>query len=134
VPVSERPALVSPEEAARLVGERGFALLDVRSEPEFAEARARSAVNVPWKRAAPSGLVQNTYFIDEVRARFVPEAGLVVYCRADGRSRPAAAALVAAGFADVVVLESGFDGLRDHFGRVVRPGWLAAGLPVERDA
>lgn len=126
------PTLVLAGEAARLVATESYALLDVRSEPEFAESHAAGAVNVPWKRAEATGLVHNTHFIDEVRARFGAGAPLVLYCRAEGRSRSAAAALAAAGFGAVVVVRGGWDGRRDHFGRVVEPGWLAAGLPVER--
>lgn len=124
--------LVPLEEGAALVA-HGYTYLDVRSEAEFAEGRAVGAINVPWRRTAASGMVPNPDFIVEAEARFARDAKLLVACKANGRARAAAEALVEAGFVDVVVLRAGFDGIRDQFGRVVEAGWGGAGLPVESD-
>lgn len=122
--------VASIEEARALVA-AGHSLVDVRSEPEFEEGRAAGAVNVPWRRMGATGIEPNPNFVHDVRQRFGADAKLVVYCKALGRARSAADALVRAGFAEVVVMHGGFDGVRDHFGRVVAPGWGRLGLPVE---
>ena len=124
--------LVSLEEAQALLA-IGYVCLDVRSEAEFSEGRARGAINVPWRRTAPSGMEPNPDFLTQSEAMFAHDTKLVVTCKANGRALAAAEVLASAGFVDVVVLRPGFDGLRDHFGSVVEPGWGRAGLPVESD-
>jgi len=55
----------------------------------------------------------------------------VVGCQSGPRSRRAAAALLQAGFTDIVEMPAGFGGARDAFGRPLA-GWSSQGLPVEK--
>lgn len=113
---------VSAREAHELVSHAEYTYIDVRAAEDFAEAHPRGAVNVPFEGdVAP--------FVAAVRARFSPDAKLVVGCRMGVRSLVAARALVEAGFVDVVDQRAGWDGARDPFGRVVEPGWKREGLP-----
>ncbi len=109
----------------------GYAYVDVRSAPEFSEGRPSGAINVEWRVVGAFGFEPNPRFVDEIRARFATDAPLVIGCKSGDRSFPAAEALVRAGFRNVVVARAGFDGVRDHFGRVVEPGWSRLGLPTE---
>ncbi|HEU4535688.1 MAG TPA: rhodanese-like domain-containing protein [Polyangiaceae bacterium] len=126
------PRRVSPAEALELVERGGYAYLDVRSEPEFADAHPAGAYNVPLAHLAAGGLADNGDFVRVVEAVFAKNARLVVGCKSGGRSRRAAALLAQAGYGDVVDQRAGFDGVRDAFGALVEPGWGRAGLPVER--
>jgi rhodanese-related sulfurtransferase len=126
------PRRVSPRDAHALVASEGYVYLDVRSEPEFADAHPAGAYNVPVAHLAAGGLADNADFLRVVEATFPKDARLVVGCKAGGRSARAAAMLVGAGYALIVDQRAGFDGVRDAFGAVVEPGWARAGLPVER--
>jgi rhodanese-related sulfurtransferase len=126
------PRRLSPHEARDLVEREGYLYLDVRSEPEFADAHPEGAYNVPLAHLDAGGLADNADFLRVVEAAFAKGARLVVGCKSGGRSRRAAALLAAAGYADVVDQRAGFDGVRDAFGAVVEPGWARAGLPVGR--
>lgn len=122
---------VDPVEARELQ-QRGYVYVDVRSPPEFAEGRPAGAINVPWQIIGPSGLVENPDFAAAARDRLALDTPLVIGCKSGTRSRRAAAVLVSAGFSTLVIQRAGFDGVRDHFGRVVEPGWSRVELPVER--
>lgn len=69
-----------------------------------------------------------------VQAALPADARVVVGCQSGGRSLQAAALLAQAGYVDLVNQRAGFGGARDNSGRVVEPGWAAAGLPVESGA
>ncbi|HEU4411093.1 MAG TPA: rhodanese-like domain-containing protein [Polyangiaceae bacterium] len=125
------PRRISPRDAHDLVAREGYLYLDVRSEPEFADAHPEGAYNVPLAHLAAGGLVDNGDFLRVVEAAFPKAARLVVGCKSGGRSRRAADLLARAGY-DVVDQRAGFDGVRDAFGAVVEPGWARAGLPVGR--
>ncbi len=126
------PRRVSPVEARALVEREGYAYLDVRSEPEFADAHPEGAYNVPLAHLGAGGLADNADFLRVVEAVFPKGARLLVGCKSGGRSQRAAGLLAGAGYADVVEQRAGFDGVRDAFGSVVEPGWARAGLPVGR--
>lgn len=123
--------LVSPEEAQRLLLERGYTYVDVRSESEFAAGHPPGAVNIPLQHAVGDRLVDNPRFLEVVALRFRTTDPLLLGCRSGGRSHVAALSLERAGFSRLAELRHGFEGARDAFGRRL-PGWLGHGLPVER--
>lgn len=123
---------VSPAEALELVERDGYAYLDVRSEPEFAEAHPAGAYNVPLAHLAAGGLADNDDFLRVVEALFPKTTRLVVGCKAGGRSLRAATMLKQAGYPDVIDQRAGFDGVRDAFGALTEPGWSRVGLPTEQ--
>ena len=121
---------LTAQEAAALMREQGHAYLDVRTEQEFAAEHAEGAFNVPYKLAGSGGgTIVNPDFVAVVRAAFEPDARLVVGCGSGPRSQAAAAALIAAGFTQVVEQRAGHRGSKDAFGRVLDVGWAASGLP-----
>jgi rhodanese-related sulfurtransferase len=123
---------VSPAEAKQLIDEEGYLYLDVRSEPEFAAGHPAGAQNLPFMHAGPGGMQPNPDFLDLAQALFPRDARLILGCRSGQRSMRAAEALMAAGYTGLIDQRAGFEGPRDSFGRVVEPGWGAAGLPVEQ--
>lgn len=120
---------VSPSEA-RALCEQGYLFVDVRSEPEFAQAHPEGAYNVPLLHAGPGGMAPNPDFLSVMEARFPKDTRLVLGCRSGGRSLKAAEVLLGAGFTDVIDQRAGFDGARDAFGSLTEKGWAAAGLPT----
>jgi rhodanese-related sulfurtransferase len=122
---------VSPEEARKLVDDKGYIYVDVRSEPEYAAGHPKGAHNVPIMHAGPRGMQPNPEFIDVMQALYPKDAKLVVGCRSGQRSMRAADLLTKAGYTKVVDQRAGFEGARDAFGGVSEPGWGPAGLPSE---
>ena len=121
---------VDPDEVAQLIDE-GWSYLDVRSVAEFAESHVPGAYNIPLLDFAPGeGLAPNANFLVEVLATFEPEQGLVVACKAAGRSTSAAAMLAESGFENVVEMRGGFYGEIASDGRIACAGWAPRGLPV----
>lgn len=110
----------------------GSTYVDVRSESEFAEGRPVGAVNVPWQKDGPVGLVANDAFVSVMQRAFEKDQPLVIGCHAGGRSSKAVQALLAAGFTSLANQIAGFDGSRGTFGEIVEPGWKRTELPVER--
>ncbi|MCC6649250.1 MAG: rhodanese-like domain-containing protein [Polyangiaceae bacterium] len=121
---------VMPKEAESLLAE-GYVYVDVRSVPEFEESHPAGAYNAPLMHAGPGGMTPNPEFLAAMQRAFPVDARLLLGCRSGARSLRAAEALAAAGYTDLVDLQTGFDGNRDGFGRVVAAGWRDAGLPVE---
>jgi rhodanese-related sulfurtransferase len=121
---------VGAREAHELMA-AGYAYVDVRSAPEFAEGRPSGAINVEWKVLGAHGFEPNPRFVEQIAAHFSTDTPLIIGCKAGDRSIRAAEALLGAGFREVVVARAGFDGVRDHFGRVVEPGWSRLGLPTD---
>ncbi len=123
---------VSPPEARRLVEDKGYVLIDVRSIPEFEEHRAPGAYNIPFLHKTPDGMVPNEDFEKVVR-RVIPEPerGIVTHCKMGGRSLRAAQQLRALGYTRVADMRGGFDGQRDDGGAVVEKGWVGHELPTE---
>lgn len=124
---------------ARL-GETDSVLIDVRTRaewafvglPDLAQAGKR-VVTVEWQsfpdnRVDPSFVDRLTQTLDGAGA--TKDTELFFICRSGGRSRMAAEAMVAAGFARCRNVAEGFEGPLDedrHRGKVA--GWKAAGLP-----
>ena len=101
---------VPPPEAAQLVAQ-GYAFVDVRSMPEFAEGHPEGAENVPFTPTFPAAFAQK--YPDK-------NAGIVLSCKMGGRSQRAAQALEAAGYTNLVNVAGGLD------------QWAAMGLPVKK--
>jgi rhodanese-related sulfurtransferase len=124
---------VTPNEALALV-EQGWTYVDVRSIPEFEQGHPRGAYNVPLLHKGAAGMVQNSRFVEVMRATFDLGDKLLLGCRSGNRSLRAAEALAAAGFSALIDVRGGFDGERDAAGSVVVEGWSARGLPVATEA
>lgn len=120
-------ARLSPQDAARLLRDEGYAYLDVRTPQEFGLGHPMGAYNVPFVRGGEA------QFLRVVKAVFAADEKLVVGCHTGNRSQAAAEALLAAGYA-VVEQRAGYAGARDPFGRVTERGWQAEGLPSETRA
>ncbi len=131
--MAEDPVRKSPQEVDALVRDHGYVHVDVRTEAEWSAGHPAGALNVPSMLAGPSGMVENPDFVPVMTALFAKDARLVLGCKTGRRSLNAARALLAAGFTDVVDQRAGFEGARDPFGKVVEPGWAAAGLPTEKE-
>jgi rhodanese-related sulfurtransferase len=123
---------VSPAEALRLMREEGYTYLDVRTQTEFDLGHPAGAKNLPWVFERTAGAPPNPQFVKTAEEQFGRDAKLIVGCHTANRSAKAAAALRAAGFANVLEQRAGMAGLRDAFGGVTDPGWEELGLPIER--
>ena len=121
---------ISAETAARAMREQGAIYVDVRSVEEFELGHPEGAYNVPWLVDGQP----NPAFGGVVAGALGRERPLIVGCQTGQRSGPACAALLAAGFRQVVEQHAGYAGQRDAFGRIVEQGWQRAGLPVAMSA
>jgi rhodanese-related sulfurtransferase len=113
---------VSPADANALIEKEGYSYVDVRSVQEFQAGHPKGAYNVPLLDMGPMGMAPNPDFLKVMEKTFAKDSKLVVGCKMGGRSLKAASMLDAAGFANVVDQQAGFD------------GWRPAGLPVSADA
>jgi len=113
---------VSPADANALIEKEGYSYVDVRSVQEFQAGHPKGAYNVPLLDMGPMGMAPNPDFLKVMEQSFPKDSKLVVGCKMGGRSLKAASMLDAAGFANVVDQQAGFD------------GWRPAGLPVSTDA
>lgn len=125
---------ISPAEAAKLISDEGYVLVDVRSVPEFEAGHPAGAYNVPLNHAGANGMTPNPDFLRVMEATFPKDRKLVVACKAGGRSMKAATMLIQAGYSDVVDQRAGWSGAADPFGQGIEPGWQASGLPVATTA
>jgi rhodanese-related sulfurtransferase len=82
-------------------------IIDVRTAQEYAGGHIPGALNIPYDEVADR--------ISEVEAPH----GVALYCLVGPRARRGEAALLGAGYGDVLHLEGGLS------------AWEAAGLPVE---
>ena len=121
---------VGVDEARKLLGEEGYAYLDVRTVREFDEGHPEGAYNVPIAEMGRA----NPDFVAIVKATFPTDAKLVVGCKTGSRSLRAAEILLSQGYTDIVDLRPGILGAMDPFGRVTEPGWQPAGAPVSKTA
>ncbi|MFW6051840.1 MAG: rhodanese-like domain-containing protein [Myxococcota bacterium] len=121
---------VSPQEAKRLMEERGYVYVDVRSIPEFEQGHPQGAYNVPLLHMTPGGMQPNPDFLDVFQALFSKGDKVVVGCRSGGRSLRAAQQLQQLGYTDVVDQRAGFGGATNAFGQKEEEGWQEQGLPV----
>jgi rhodanese-related sulfurtransferase len=138
---------VTPLQAWDLLAqERGAVLVDVRSRPEWSfvgvpdlAKLGKRPVLVAWQHWMPgpqgAAMTPNAAFAEEV-AGAAPDRGAttIFICRSGARSRAAAIAMTAQGYARAFNRAGGFEGGLDpsrHRGRV--DGWKAAGLPWMQD-
>lgn len=120
---------VTPEQALELMNAQGYAYLDVRSVPEFAQGHPTGAYNIPLVHMGPTGGQPNARFLEVVERRFAKDAPLVVGCKTNGRSMQAIALLEHAGFTGLVLQQAGFSGPSPF-----EPGWGPKGLPTSQAA
>lgn len=124
---------VDVAEAKRLIDEEGYRYLDVRSVPEWSGGHPVGAANVPLLHAGAGGMKPNPDFLKVVEKSFAKDEKLVVGCAAGKRSMRAVQLMLDAGFTNVIDVEPGYSGVKDAFGQVRKPGWQAAGLPIETE-
>lgn len=125
---------LTPREAWDLLSQKPQAVLvDVRTEPEWAFVGVpdlrplhREARLVSWQDY-PS-MARNPRF-GEGLADLPKDAPILFLCRSGGRSRAAAIAVTALGFAQCFNVAGGFEGDIDGDGHRGVGGWKAAGLP-----
>jgi rhodanese-related sulfurtransferase len=124
---------LEPKRAKALLDSgEGWVYVDVRTPEEFEAGHPAGAYNVPIAVLDASGrLAPNREFVPVMRKRFPPGSKLLLGCAVGGRSRHACEQLLTEGWRDLVNVDGGYSGARDGAGRVVVPGWLAAGLPIE---
>lgn len=133
---------LSPKQAYALLQETPHSLLiDIRSSMEYLfVGHPVGSVHIAW--IDEPDWVENPDFVAEIQrlleSRFKgcnpkQDASVVLICRSGKRSREAAAALLEAGFQQVMHVDEGFEGERDenhHRGTV--GGWRFHGLPWEQ--
>lgn len=122
----------SPQEVQKLVTEEGYVHVDVRTPAEYDAGHPAGAVNVPSMLAGPVGMAPNPEFEGLMNKLFPKDAKIVLGCRSGARSLRAAELLTHHGYTSIVDQRAGFEGPRDPSGRMIEPGWAAAGLPVEK--
>ena len=93
-PIKEEPVYknITAEEAKHMMDtEEGYAILDVRTEEEFAAGHIEGAVLIP------------DYEIEALAPTLLPDKSqtLLVYCRSGRRSKLASEALVAMGYTSI---------------------------------
>ena len=125
---------------ARLKEDAGSVLVDVRTRAEWAyvglpdlSSIGKQPVLIEWQtfpdsRVDPGFAERLTKILDE--AGVDRQSELFFICRSGARSKAAAQAMTAAGFAACRNVADGFEGPLDtdrHRGRTA--GWKAAGLP-----
>ncbi|MFQ5458026.1 MAG: rhodanese-like domain-containing protein [Myxococcota bacterium] len=113
-----------------LDGTEDAVYLDVRTVEEFAAGHPEGALNVPIVFLGDRGPTPNPDFLAVVE-KTIPKAKAVFCgCKSGGRSKMAAAALLGAGYENVVNVAGGFSGARDAGGNTVLAGWEESGHPV----
>ncbi len=128
---------LDPPEVWRILEEDPLAVLvDVRTDAEWTyvglpdlRPLGKQTLCVSWQTFP--GLQLNPNFLAELEACGVGrDQTLLLICRSGVRSRHAAVALTAAGFAPCFNVAEGFEGDRDEAGqRGHKGGWKARGLP-----
>lgn len=128
---------IGPKQAWELMTENaGVGLLDVRTPAEWAyvglpdlSALGRQPLLVPWLMF-PSMQI-NAEFASQVSETGVdPDQQLLIICRSGVRSKAAAIALTAVGFATCHNVAYGFEGDKDPAGhRGTLNGWKVDDLP-----
>ncbi len=125
---------VTPEEAlALLAADPSVKLVDLRTQAER-DWVGRVAIPEPQHLAVqwslyPGG-AKNPDFLEQLSQQASTDQVLLMLCRSGVRSRFAAEAATAAGFAHCYDILEGFEGDRDGAGhRKSIGGWCKAGLP-----
>lgn len=132
---------ISPKQAWELLAqEKAAALVDVRTRPEWSFVGVPDLGNLGKKTLLLSWQVYpqmqvDPDFVDKLKAQLPdPQAPVLFLCRSGARSRAAAEALTAAGYARCYNVSQGFEGDKDdqnHRGQ--RGGWKASALPWIQD-
>jgi rhodanese-related sulfurtransferase len=135
------PGVVTPTEAyAVLASEPRSALVDVRTEPEWAYVGLPDLANaagvllrIEWQEY-PSMRVKPDFAarLDAAlrAAGCGPQSPVFFICRSGARSAAAAAVMAEAGYAHCYNVAGGFEGRRDEGGhRGTVEGWKAESLP-----
>ncbi|MFM2128541.1 MAG: hypothetical protein RL477_87 [Pseudomonadota bacterium] len=132
---------VTPDQAWKILQESPAAVLvDCRTQPEWAFVGipdlgpvGKKAILIPWQVFPTMQL--NPEFLKQIRSAGAAEGAPVLFlCRSGARSRAAAVAAAAQGFARAYNVKGGFEGAHDdkrHRG--AREGWKVAGLPWVQD-
>lgn len=128
---------ITPSEAWKMLSQdKAVRLVDVRTRPEWSfvgvpdlSGLGKQTLFLSWQDYPAMQI--NPAFVAEL-ARTIPDraAPLLFLCRSGARSKAAAMALTAAGYARCYNVSEGFEGNLDgerHRGRI--GGWKAAGLP-----
>jgi rhodanese-related sulfurtransferase len=128
---------LQPVEAWRVIeAERAARLVDVRTSAEWAYVGVpdltplgKKADLISWQ-VYPAMSVSPSFEQDLTEAGIAREDAVVFLCRSGARSKAAAIAMTARGFARCYNLADGFEGPLDDAGhRGAKAGWKAAGLP-----
>jgi rhodanese-related sulfurtransferase len=119
-------------------------ILDCRTPEEYAfVGHAPMAYNVPNKfftyqydtEKKEPVMVNNLYFLEEIKKKFKTDDTIFIMCRSGGRSASSVNILAAAGFKNVYNIVDGFEGdsITDpgsYFdGKRIRNGWKNSGAP-----
>lgn len=128
---------IAPSEAWKMLSQdKAARLVDVRTRPEWSfvgvpdlSGLGKQTLFLSWQDYPAMQI--NPAFVADL-ARTIPDraAPLLFLCRSGARSKAAAMALTAAGYARCYNVSEGFEGNLDgerHRGRI--GGWKAAGLP-----
>lgn len=116
------------DQQARLVDVRTDAEWNFVGLPDLQDA-GKDPILIPWQMF-PTMQVNGSFVEHMKQAGLTPENHIYFLCRSGVRSKAAAAAAQAAGFAHAYNIEDGFEGPPDedgHRGHVA--GWKAEGLP-----
>ena len=118
-------------------------ILDVRTPAEYIfVGHAPMARNIPvkflvhqWDPEAKEPVMRpNPNFIADVKKAYSPNETIAVMCKSGRRSAEAVKLMRAAGFANAVNIDGGFEGERDEdcgargIGKLTKPGWKDSGL------
>lgn len=132
--------MLSTDAYGILAGDTTSTLIDVRTQAEWAyvgvpdlSSLGKTAFFLEWRRF-PSMQVDETFVVRLSTmletAGVTRGAPLVFICRSGARSRHAATAMTAAGWAPCFNVSDGFEGHLDSWRhRGVTGGWKAGGLP-----
>ena len=94
---------LKPEEFKKVLEQKKYILVDVRSAEEFATGHIKGAVNLDYFRSDfPKKMME-----------FVEEEAIMVYCQAGGRSERTANKLSQNGFTLVYDLKGGINAYKD---------------------
>ena len=120
---------VTPGEAHRLREAGAAIIVDVRTEPEYAQVgHVPGTPRIEWPR--DGNRAELARFAEAIQEAFEPSERLLLLCRSGVRSHYAAELLAHIGYANAFNVLEGFEG---EYGAGSN-GWRAAGLPWQRGA
>lgn len=131
---------LSPQQAYALLQNNPSAtLIDIRSSMEYLfVGHPKDAVHIPWIdepdwEINPDFVSEVTGLLETKDAKNPFDLPAVLICRSGKRTLEAGAALIKAGFTNVIHIDEGFEGERDEqFHRSTTGGWRFHGLPWEQ--